>query len=310
MRLGALLIILSMLVPVALAQQDSVIVRMPPKQSDEDASHGYISAALSLALQETEYDYPPAQIEMLPITYNQRLMFSLLNHKGVLDIVASAPSPAREIAYRSVRVPLLKGLLGYRMSLIRAEDKEKFDAITDPEEFKKLIACQGAHWPDKDVFEHNGFPTASTDDFPDLFVMLNNKECDYFPRAITEGYAELHNYNQLNADKRLVAHDKFLFHYIQPFLFYTSHENYELAARLAKGLIKATHNGKLLKLMQEHPVTAHVFPLTKWDDKSIIRLENPLLVKALPLEFPEYWITLANQPYLPDSINAGSSEAK
>ncbi|GAA5218627.1 hypothetical protein ACFSJ3_08760 [Corallincola platygyrae] len=267
-------------------------VKFIPKQSPTDAIHDYLIKVLQLALDKTTPEYGPAEIELLPLPYNQGLLMSLLNHDDIIDVVASAPSKERETAARSARVPITMGLLGYRMMIIRQTDLAAFQQIESPDDLKLFRACQGAHWPDSDILEANGYPVQRINNFDDMFKRLREGSCDYFPRAITEGYSEIEAYLARTKDNSIVAYDDILLRYRLPFLFYTSHENFELAARIEKGMKRAVRSGELKALMKTHPVTKGVFPLSKWKVREIFELHNPDLPKALPLEEPEYWLTL------------------
>lgn len=271
------------------------VVRMIPKQSEADVSHSYYLQLLELALKATEKEYGATKIELMPTGYNQGIILSLLNYDGILDVVTSAPTPEREREFRSARVPLLRGLLGYRMMLIRPEDKDLFSKITTAEELKKYRACQATHWPDADLLEKAGYTVVRTPEFADLFWLLLDKKCDYFPRGIAEGYAELEKHNKDYADKKLAAFDDIIIHYPIPIFFYTSHSNFELAARLEKGLKFLITNGEFLKLMEQHPVTASLFPLNKWASKRYFKVPNHMLPKAIPVEEKYLWIDLSGK---------------
>lgn len=283
------------LISFATTAESKDVVRMIPKQSEADVSHSYYLQLLELALKATEEEYGSISIELMPTGYNQGIILSLLNYDGILDVVTSAPTPEREIDFRSAKVPLLRGLLGYRMMLIRPEDTETFANITSEDELKKYRACQATHWPDADLLEQAGYKVVRTPEFADLFFLLLDKKCDYFPRGIAEGYAELEKHNKDYADRKLAAFDDIIIHYPIPIFFYTSHKNFELAARLEKGLKLLIRNGQFLKLMESHPVTASLFPLSKWATKRYFYVPNHMLPKAIPIEEKSLWIDLSGK---------------
>ena len=265
---------------------------MMPKQSEADASHDYLVEVLQLALDETTAEYGEAEIELLPTTYNQGILFSLLNHDGILDVVASAPTHEREVEFRAARVPLMMGLLGCRMFLIPPEDKPIYQSITKAEQLMALRACQATFWPDADIIENAGYTVVRAPDFDQLFKLLLNKECDYFPRAVIEGYAELVTFNERFPDTPLATYDDIIMQYPLAFYFYTSHANFELAARLEKGLEKAATEGKIQDLLKQSEITSHIFPLEKWRKKQYFRLPNANLPGSTPLHKKYLWIDL------------------
>ncbi|GAD80781.1 hypothetical protein VEZ01S_42_00010 [Vibrio ezurae NBRC 102218] len=274
------------------ATPEPVIIRMAPKQSDEDVSHSYLVSLLELAIKETEHDFGPAKLDFMPIQLGQNLVLPLLDIEGILDTVASAPTRQREIQFRAARFPLLMGLLGYRMMLIRPEDEAKFLAISRPEQLKVLKACQGSSWPDSAILEEQGYNVIRVEKFETMFDYLHSGRCDYFPRAITEGYGELDAYNSANPDKPLLAFDKVLLHYTVPLFFFTSHKNFLLAYRIETGLIRANEKGLVEQLMRSHPVTKSAYPLQKWQSSVVFEVANPHLLKTIPIEHKQYWQSL------------------
>ena len=132
----------------------------------------------------------------MPVNLNQGVILHLLDMQGILDVVATSPTRDRETRFNAVRVPLQMGLLGYRMMLIRPEDEAEFNLIDSPQELKSRIACQGEHWPDSDIMETSGYQILRLDSLDAMFDALAQGRCDYFPRGITEGYAELAHYNR------------------------------------------------------------------------------------------------------------------
>ena len=118
-----------------------------------------------------------------------------------------------------IRIPLFKGLLGYRVSLIHKSNYEKFVGI-GKKELQALIACQGQHWPDSDILEDNQFQVARVVRFDSMFKMLNQGRCDYFPRSIFEGYAELLSAQQLYPD--LMMFDEVILQYDFPMYYFVN----------------------------------------------------------------------------------------
>ena len=66
-----------------------------------------------------------------------------------------------------------------------------FDQTSTLAELKKLSACQGMHWPDSDILEQAGFKVMRAVKFESMYEMLLAGRCDYFPRSVAEGYAEV-----------------------------------------------------------------------------------------------------------------------
>ncbi|GAA5218225.1 transporter substrate-binding domain-containing protein [Corallincola platygyrae] len=275
------------------------VLRMVPKQSETDVSHAFLMDAVTAAMENTVDDFGPYQIEMMPIPLNQGLILHLLEFPGVLDLVASAPTEERETTFRAIRVPLMMGLLGYRMMLVHPDRIDEFNSFTKPEQLKSLVACQGAQWPDADLLENQGYRVYRVEGYEEMFHFVRDGTCDYFPRAITEGYGELEAFNQKHPDAPLAKFDRILLHYFVPLYFFTGQHNYELAARIELGLQRAIDSGELKKLLEQNPVTQSAFPLSKWKESIVFKVANPDLSKSTPIYQAHYWLQIPATVYQP-----------
>jgi len=274
-------------------ESDSALaITMLPKQSAAHTTHDYQVKMLMLAMEnnpQINYD-----INFTSEFASQGRGMRLLN-LGVLDLIAAGPTKDREALYHSIRVPLYMGLLGYRVLVIRKDRYQEFANIRTPSQLQKLIACQAVHWPDSDILEANEYRVMRVLKFESMFTMVINGRCDYFPRAITEGYSEIQAYAELSNSDELMVFDEIILKYKFPFYFFTSNENNKLAKLLTTGLTKAVGDGSLLQLMENHPVTRHLFPLSQWQDRQFFYLFNPLLSEFTPVNNQKLWLKLEKE---------------
>ncbi|WP_159931137.1 ABC transporter substrate-binding protein [Oceanicoccus sp. KOV_DT_Chl] len=263
------------------------IVTLPP-QSGQETSHHYFTQLLELALLETRAKFGEANI-VYSRPYNQAGgMLELMRDGSKLDVLWSGSSASREEHLLAVKIPLMKGLLGYRMPIIRQQDVEKFSAIKSIAQLKKFTACQGRYWPDSDILESNGLTVKRFDENEDMFVALSQGNCDYISLAVFEGQAEL--------DARKIRHTSLIYYqdliiyYPFPMYFFVQRGQPELHNRIQSGLEKIISSGQLNELMLKHAATNFVFPLDLWINKSTIILKHNSLAldpKELP---PKLWI--------------------
>jgi hypothetical protein len=216
----------------------------------------------------------------------------ILLSQGEISAVAAAPTKDREALYHSIKVPLYMGLLGYRVMIIRKDRYQEFSNIKHEKELKALVACQAIHWPDSDILAANGYKVARVLKFNSMFTLVRNKRCDYFPRAIIEGYPEIIAYSEQTHNDDLMVFDDIILHYKLPLYFYINVNDKPLADALTQGINLAAADGSLLKLMKNHPLTKALFPLTKWNNKKFYPLFNPLLSEDMPINDAKYWIKL------------------
>ncbi len=73
-----------------------------------------------------------------------------------------------------VRIPLRKGILGYRLFLIDASNQHLFDAISKVEELKHLRAGSGSQWSITPILQQQGFAVTTALEYQTLFQMLKS----------------------------------------------------------------------------------------------------------------------------------------
>ncbi|AQS40527.1 periplasmic component of amino acid ABC-type transporter/signal transduction system [Shewanella psychrophila] len=258
-----------------------------PKQSEDDASYGYYVDLITLILELTREEYGQAELVESESVFTQNRAFSALK-QGELDLFWAGTSQDREDTYRAIRVPLMGGLLGVRVPVIRAAKYQMFLQIGTSGQLKALTACQGDQWPDSDILESNGYRVERVTKFALMYSMLKQGRCDYFPRGITEVYAELEGEDK----EDLIAYDKILLSYPFPMYIFVNKDKETLAQRLELGLLSLVEQGKLTVFMQYHPVTKNIFPLEKYSGSKTFRLTNTNLPESTPLRDESLWLKI------------------
>lgn len=214
-------------------------------------------------LKEDKTDYPLAEDEA-----------RVFRTKG-FDIFGTVAGNAKLANEKKILVPLslMKGLLGYRILIIRAEDKAKFAAITSAEQLQQLRMGIPTTWADAELFRHNGYKVEEKGSFEDLFARLENNEFDY----VTFGANEVTGVFNERAAKsgKLVIDSSLLVFYPFPLVFYVNPENETLAGRVKSGLQIIRTNGELDAIFNRYfaeDITAVNLPARR-----MIKLKNPIL---------------------------------
>lgn len=209
----------------------------------------------------------------------------------------------REQSLQPIRVPLFKGLLGYRMLVIRMEDEQKFAQIHDLAALGKLSAGQGAQWPDTNILLANQLPVVRGVSRESLYKMLLGKRFDYFPRGITEIVAE----NDLIPDRGLMIEPHLILYYPSAMYFFVNKQNRELAGRLERGLAQVIENGEFDRLFYSLPRVQWAMQQLGQGQHLILELNNPDIPTATPLQDARYWI---NPPRDKPSASSRSMTSK
>jgi hypothetical protein len=282
---AALLCLVCALLCPLLAHGSEQIIRMRSKQGPIDTSHDYFIGLAQLALQKTAEQGAVRIVEINAEMPQARALYEL-SRSNLLDLDWAGTDIEREKRLRPIRIPLLGGLLGYRALVIRKDSIATFDQIKTVHDLAKLTGIQGSQWPDTAILENAGLKIEKPPKFEMMYPMLENRRGDYFPRGLNEIYAEVAAVNNPN----LVIYDKLLLVYKMPMYFFTAKNNTALANRIEKGLRIAVNDGSMLEYMKNNPVTAMLFPLSKYKDSRKIYLANPNLSPETPLNDSMLWL--------------------
>lgn len=235
----------------SLCRDDQVdVVRVPYFDQLAKKNDAFFIDILSLALEKTQHcigDY--RVIHFLHKYSSKRFRAELFKRDGVIDIYWSMNSPQIQKDLLPIKIPLLRGMNGYRVLVIRREDEGKFKNIHSLEDLSALSAGQGVDWPDVDILRHNGLKVITSNESDLLYKMLAGKRFDYFPRGVHEAWNEL----ELNADDNLMVSNDVVLFYPAPVFFIVNKNNSELAKRIYRGLELAKADGSFQRLFDSFP---------------------------------------------------------
>lgn len=259
-------------------------LRHPRAETEHDVRSAYFRALLELALEKTP-ELGAWQLQQAAEPMPQSRALQLLSEGRELDVVWSMTSVARERQNRPIRIPLLKGLMGYRLLLIRAEDQHWFRNVQTLDQLRELRAGQGHDWPDTQILRANGLSVETSTDYDSLFLMLQRGRFDYLPRALNEPWAEI----AARPSLELMVEEKLMLYYPTANYFFVHPDNSALAERLTLGLRRAISDGSFDALFHQHPVNAHAFGNAGIRQRRVIHLTNPLLPEATPVNDATLW---------------------
>ncbi|WP_343859122.1 hypothetical protein [Aliiglaciecola litoralis] len=259
------------------AQNDSSIqkVRVLNYNPNQPSEQDYFFGLLDKAMSNTVIEYNSYELEHVAISYQQTRIMTFINSGQRLDVMHTMTSRQREHDLTAVKVPLLLGMLGHRVLLIKASRLNEFEQIGEAEALKKYIACQGIDWPDSDILEANGYLVARVTDEDAMIAMLEYERCDYYPRGISEIDNELTLYNHKYGALARVPH--IILRYPAPVYFFVAKSNTLLAQRIEKGLQQMQQSGEFFDYISQHKATSSLFPLSQWNDKLFFDLHNPII---------------------------------
>lgn len=232
---------------------------------------GYYLALLELALESSKDEFGDYQLKkaVQPMFQNRALVEIKYNRN--LSVTWTMTSKQREQELSPIRVPLLRGLGGYRIFLIKEGQQKRFSKISNATQLKKLFAGQGHDWPDSHILRDNKYRLITGPGHATLFNMLQHGRFDYMPRALHEPWNEVEMFEGLEVEKSLALH------YPSPYYFFVSNDNPRLKQRIEVGLRKAEENGSFKRLFETHPVTKSMLADAKLGERQVFKLKNSFM---------------------------------
>jgi len=256
----------------------------PSQESKSDKRFADLIELLSLALEKTTPEYGPYNIIPSKLPMNEKRSLAELKRGELVNVVWSSTSREKEDEFIAIRIPLRKGLLGYRIALIDTKNQFLIDEVATVADLRRLNIGQGIGWGDTEVYRANGIPIL-TASYESLFAMAAHDRFYLFPRGINEIFGEHESrraeFQNLGIEKNLI-----LF-YPWPYYFFVNKDNSKLAERIDLGLRRMINDGTFDEIFWKF--NGNAIRKANLSKRRIIQLDNPLLPKDTPLD-PRYWL--------------------
>lgn len=205
----------------------------------------------------------------------------------LLDVYWMGTNSFRETHLRAIKIPLTRGLLGYRRFIIDQAAVEKFRAINNIDQLKQLVACQGRGWPDTLILRAAGLRVREISAYDHIYQSLSSGVCDYYPRGYFEVPSELTTFRKDYPG--LANENSILLHYPFAIYYFVNRDNEELATWIERGLERMIDSGEFLAFMHQQPLTASIFPLKLGNNWRIFELSNAEVPSDTDYQNPRYW---------------------
>jgi hypothetical protein len=263
------------------AQSASWQITYPRPLASATTIDEYPLKLLSLALDQTGVNY---QLKPSENVQPKGRSLNRLQDNREVNIVWSMTNPKREKDILPIRIPIFKGLIGWRLLLIRQDMAERFRYIGQLDHLLKLSPLQGRDWPDTKILQSNGFDVVTERTQSELMNMLGNAQGDFFPRSIIEIWEELANNKALN---QIQIQASLGIRYPAAIYFFVNKKSVPLANLIKTGLEKAIKNGKFEALFIENYKT--YIDKAQIENRTFYSLENAFLPEKTPLDRKELW---------------------
>lgn len=254
-----------------------------PRHSRDSDPEAYVAELLQLAV-----DHAPQHYQLHPTSEpmaQSRAQQMLEQHSPHLQVMWAMTTREREQRLLPIRIPIYKGLIGWRINLLRPQDAQRLSQVDELADLQSLRFGQRHDWPDTPLLRANGLRVVTSPSYPGLFAMLHAGRFDAFPREVVTVWQEqaqaARDGLELSVDEHIVLH------YPTAFYFFTSRQDTQLAEHLRLGLEAAIADGSFERLFQHHH--GATLRRARLEQRRVIELKNPELPAETPFGRQELW---------------------
>lgn len=261
-------------------------VHNAPETAD-DQRYDYHWRVLRAALEATRKEYGGYLLEPGEPMSEKLQVVEMQRPQGGLNTLVLDATQALEKALQPVKIPIDKGLLGYRVFLIQAEDQPRFAGVQSLEQLRQFRFGQQREWSDVAVYQAAGLPVVSGSSYEGLFKMLMLRRFDAFGRGVTEVGGELAHWRKKYP--QMAIENELLLYYPLPvyFWFPRTAQGTQHALRVESGMRRLIADGTLDRLFNEE--YAGVIQRFNLQKRRMLRIANPGLPPGQPFDNKAYW---------------------
>ena len=239
---------------------------------------------LELALAHIQDGSAPPRLSPYAEDVTQNRGVQLLQ-AGAIDVIALGTDAERESQMAPIRIDISRGIVGFRIFVIRSSDQQRIAKLDDQAMRQQLTFGLNSQWADVSVMRANGFTVETSTSYENLFGMLAANRFDAFPRGLNEAALELEerkvSYPQLAVEKTKALYFPF------PIYFWVRKDNKVLAQHIERGLTLALADGSFRKLFETYHAK-EIAALAK-EKRHVIRLNNPNLPAGDAVPDTHWW---------------------
>lgn len=240
----------------------------------------YFINVLRLALQKSGEPFTLDTVLLSPMSEKRSKLFLKSQRYNVHWLLTNEELEEDLIP---IRVPLYKGLIGWRLLVVHENNADVFANITTLSELKPYKATQGLGWPDTIILESAGLSLRPAVDWTGLMEIMTRQQAEYMPLALNEVWWVKQSLN----DRQLMIEDHLILQYPSAYYFFVSKNLPEHARLLEKGMQAAVNDGSFTELFMR--TFGDGIRRSNLQDRTIFSLNNPLLPRRTPVADKRLW---------------------
>jgi len=236
-----LLLICSLCIRSSFAAEQRLII--PGKLQGKEIRNPYIHELLQLIYSKLDIDLT---IEYSPEGLTQGRALKALSDGQLVNLNWSVTSKEREEKLLPIRIPIYKGLIGWRVFYIRSDEQEIYSQVKSLDDLQQFLAIQRFDWPDYKILLANNLNVEGNIAFNKMHDAIHSGLADYYPRSILEIIGESNNYKLTS--KGLSIESSLLIKYPSAHYFFVNPKDIVLAKSIEKGFKMAIEDGSFASL--------------------------------------------------------------
>ncbi len=218
------------------------------------------------------------------------LRASTTTETAALDITWASAQNQQAEQLSPIRIPILKGLLGHRIFLIREGDQARFDTINSLDQLQKIRLGQARFSNDTTILKQADMNVVDPVKHESLFKMLEGGRFAFFPRAVHEPWQEISDHQDLP----LTIEKNILLVYPYALYFYVAANKPELLTTIEAGFHAAIEDGSFDQLFFGHPMVKTALEKSHFASRKVFRIDNPNISASDYREQSELWLNVEN----------------
>jgi hypothetical protein len=279
---GGLLVLAGWLGAAAMAC--ATVLVYPRSESLTDTQYIYDYELLRQALEATIPSHGPYELKPSAAPMNQARAGDEIAAGGLVNVFARSTAAEHEERFLPVRIPIDKGLISYRVFLVRGDMQAKFAAVRSLADLRAYSVGSFSTWADTNILR------AAGDSYEGLFRMLVARRFDFFSRSADEAYREYDERRGALPEMKVEQNLLLYFPTTRYFFLKRGDEGGKLAARIEEGLNLMVKAGSFDAHFQRYkgPLIARAHLKTR----KVFRIDNPYMsaqTRALLKSRPELW---------------------
>jgi len=239
---------------------------------------------LELALSHTQATDGPVRLVPYPEETSQNRGMTLLQ-EGKINVIALGTNAERESRMLPIKIDILRGIVGFRLLIIRSSDQARIRRMNEQTLRKQLVFGLNSQWADLPIMQQNGYTVITSPSYDNLFGMLDGGRFDAFPRGLNEADMELAARHERYPDLAVEQSKALFFPY--PVYFWVNKTDTVLARRIERGLRLSLKDGSFRRLFETYH--AKEIAMLAKEKRQVIRLANPVLPAGTPAPDTRWW---------------------